>query len=407
MTKLTEATVAALAADGRDRLVFDSRQPGFGLRITPTGTRIFVAQGRIAGRKRRVTVGFHPAMSVAQARENALQALADMRRGGDPVVERKARAQATAAGGMTVAELGEKWLHDHVRPKLKPYTATEYERLFVQRIAPALGHLSVAQISRDDIVQLHVSMAKTPRRANYAVTILRTLVNFGIDLGLRPPGSNPARKIKQYRERMHERFLSEAEIGKAAEGIAIAEREGTIGAYGAAGLRLALLTGARSGEVTATEWKHIDWQRKLIRLPDSKNNQPRTIHLSDAAIDILKSVPRVGRFVIAGSKPDMPYQNLTRAWIIAREFVGLEDVRLHDLRHSYASLAAGRGVSLQTIGKLLGHRRVATTARYSHLCIDAVSAVNDELGNAMSAAIENGKPVGGGAKIIKVKRRRS
>ena len=407
MTKLTEATVAALAIDGRDRLVFDDRQPGFGLRITPVGTKIFVAQGRTAGKKRRVTVGLHPTVTVAQAREAALQALADMRRGGDPIVERKARVQAAAAGEMTVAELGEKWLADHVRPKLKPFTATEYERLFVQRIVPALGHLPVVRISRDDVVQLHVSMAKTPRRANYAVTILRTLLNFGIDLGLRPPGSNPARKIKQFRERMHERFLSEIEIGKAAEGIAIAEREGKIGVHGAAGLRLALLTGARSGEVTATQWKHIDWERKIIRLPDSKNNAPRTVHLSDAALDVLKSVPRVGRFVIAGTKPDAPYQNLSRAWILARAFVGLEDVRLHDLRHSYASLAAGRGVSLQTIGKLLGHRRVATTARYSHLCVDATAAVNDELGIAMTAAIEKGRPMGDGAKVIKLKRRRS
>jgi integrase len=407
MTKLTEASVSALATDGRDRLVFDSRQPGFGLRITPIGTRIFVAQGRIAGRKRRVTLGFHPAMSVAQARENALQALADMRRGGDPVVERKARVQAAAAGEMTLSQLGDKWLADHVRPKLKPRTAVEYERLLAQRVMPTLGHLSVARIDRNDIVQLHVSLAKTPRRANYAVSVIRTLLNFGIDLGLRPPASNPARRIKMFRERLRERFLSEVEIGKAAEGIAIAEREGTIGAHGAAGLRLALLTGARSGEVTATEWKHIDWQRKMIRLPDSKNNQPRTIHLSDAALDILKSVPHVGRFVIAGTKPDTSYRNLSRAWMVARELVGLEDVRLHDLRHSYASLAAGRGVSLQMIGKLLGHRITASTARYSHLGRDAVSAVNDDLGIAMTAAIEKGRPIGEGAKVIKLKRRRT
>src|SRR5690348_10204471 len=143
---------------------------------------------------------------------------------------------------------------------------------------------------------------------------------------------------------MHERFLSEEEIGKAADAIQRAEREGKIGPHGAAGLRLALFTGARSGEITAVEWTHIDWDRRIIRLPDSKTNEPRTIHLSDAAIDVLKTVPRISRFVIAGAKPDEPYKNLSRAWIVARRYAGLGDVRLHDLRHSYASLAAGRGV---------------------------------------------------------------
>ena len=109
-----------------------------------------------------------------------------------------------------------------------------------------------------------------------------------------------------------------------------------IGPHAAAGLRLALFTGARSGEITAIQWEHIDWQRKQVRLPDSKTNTPRTIHLTDAAIEVLKTLPRVGPFVIAGAKPGEAYKNLSRAWIIAREYAGLQDVRLHDLRHSYA-----------------------------------------------------------------------
>jgi len=270
---------------------------------------------------------------------------------------------------------------------------------------PALGSLPVAAIERSDVERLHVAMAHTPRRANYTVSTAHVLFNHAIDLGLRPPGSNPARRIKRYRERKVERFLSEAEIGKAAEAIEQAERAGKIGPHGTAGLRLALFTGARSGEITAIEWSHIDWQRRLIRLPDSKTNEPRTIHLSEAALDVLKTVPRIGRFVIAGAKPDEPYKNLGRAWIDIRGAAGLQDVRLHDLRHSYASLAAGRGVSLQMIGKLLGHRVTATTARYAHLARDAAAAINDELGAAMTAAIaKGGAPAP--ANVVKLKRRR-
>jgi integrase len=207
-----------------------------------------------------------------------------------------------------------------------------------------------------------------------------------------------------YREKARERFLSETEISAAADAIEQAERGGKIGPFGVAGLRLALFTGARSGEITAIQWGHIDWQRKLVRLPDSKTNEPRTIHLSDAAIEVLKTVPRIGPYVIAGAVPEEPYKNLSRAWIVARAFAGLDDVRLHDLRHSYASLAAGRGVPLQMIGKLLGHKVVATTQRYAHLARDAAAAVNDELGAAMQAAIAK-KPARS-AKVVKLRRPR-
>jgi integrase len=193
--------------------------------------------------------------------------------------------------------------------------------------------------------------------------------------------------ITPYRENRRERFLSEAEIGAAADGIAAAENSGKIGPFAAAGLRLALFTGARSGEVTAFQWSQGDWGRRLIRLPDSKTNEPKTIHLSEAAIEVLKGIPRVGPYVIAGGRRNQPYTHLTRAWGIARGHAGLDEVRLHDLRHSYASIALGRGVPLAVIGKLLGHRNPATTQRYAHLARDAVQAVNDELGAAMQAAI--------------------
>jgi integrase len=396
--RLTEALLEGLAPTDHDQFFFDSLLATFGYRLTPAGRGIF-----FVGKPRR-TIGYRPPLKVAEAREQAHHMLADIRQGRDPVIERKARQARMAAGTITVAQLAEKWMADYVRPKLKPRTAFDYERLLAQHILPALGGLPVAGVERSDVERLHVAMARTPRRANYTVSTAHVLFNHAIDLGLRPPGTNPARRIKRYRERKIERFLSEAEIAKAAEAIEQAERAGKIGPHGAAGLRLALFTGGRSGEITAIEWSHIDWQRRLIRLPDSKTNEPRTIHLSEAALEVLRTAPRIGRFVIAGAKPDEPYKNLGRAWIDIRGNAGLQDVRLHDLRHSYASLAAGRGVSLQMIGKLLGHKVAATTARYSHLARDAVAAVNDELGAAMQAAIAKGQPKP--ATVVKLKRRR-
>jgi integrase len=382
----------------------DPREAGFGIRVTPSGTKLFVARARIGGLRKRITLGEFPALKTADARSLARLTLADIRAGRSPLVEREARIMSARAGDMTVTDLAAKWLADHVRPKLKPRTAADYEDLLAKRILPAVGHLSVTRLSRDHVIALHVAMAKTPRRANYAVAVLRALLTFASDLKLRPPLDNPCRKIRLYRERPRERFLTETEFGKAAEAISEAENGGGIGRYAAAGLRMCLFTGARSGEIMAAQWRHIDWQRNLIRLPDSKTNEPRTIHLSAAALDVITSLVRVEPYIIAGSRPGEPFKNLSRAWIVTRAKRGLHDVRLHDLRHSFASLAAGRGVSLQMIGRLLGHRRPQTTARYSHLSRDAVAEVNAEIGAAMVAAIEkSAAPMA--ATVVKLKRR--
>jgi integrase len=385
--KLTESLVADLPVTGRDHFTFDTLQSGFALRVTPAGQKIFIAQARHAGRKPRKTIGYHPEMTVSEARRQARIILDDIRAGRDPHLAQAERARVREFGETTVAMLTDRWLAEHVKLKLKPRTASDYAQLVAQKIKPVLGHLSVAGINRDDVLKFHVSMARTPRRANYTVSTVRALMRFAEDVGLRPPNSNPAKRIKMFREGVRERFLSEAEISRAAEAIGTAELAGKIGPHAAAGLRLALLTGARSGELTAAKWSHVYWERRFIRLPDSKTNDARTIHLSDAALEVLRTLPRVGPFIVAGAKPGEPYKNLTRAWVIAREYAGLQDCRLHDLRHSYASLCAARGVSLQMIGSLLGHRVQATTARYAHLCRSAVAATADQIGAAYEQAI--------------------
>lgn len=399
MPKLTKELVEGLPADGAERTIFDSGVPGFGVRVTPTGKKIWIARARSGNRRIKINLGTFPEKSLTAAKAEAHAALRDIRDGKDPRAEKATRRAALEAGQTTVAALADRWLSEYVRPKLKPRTIEDYERLVEQRIKPRLGSLPVASVTKSDIISFHATMANTPRRANYTIATTRALMTFAEDVGLRPPHSNPAKRIRMYRQGVRERFLSEDEIGKAADAITRAEADGKIGPHAAAGLRLALFTGARSGEITAAEWSYVDWQRKQIRLPDSKTNIPRTIHLSDAAIEILTAIPRIGQFIVAGRYEDEPYQNLGRAWIIARAYAGLEDVRLHDLRHSYASLAAGRGVSLQMIGKLLGHRVAATTQRYAHLGREAAASINDELGAIMTIAIErlsqNKKPEDG------------
>ena len=156
-------------------------------------------------------------MSLSKARAEALQTLAAMRGGIDPTADRKARLRAAAAKTITIRQLSERWLTEFVVPKLKPRTVLDYKQLLTRPILPALGNLTVAEIDRGHIERLHLDLKNTPRRANYAVTVVRALLNFAVRHGLRP--NNPAAGIKLYRENKRERFLSEAEIGAAADGI--------------------------------------------------------------------------------------------------------------------------------------------------------------------------------------------
>jgi integrase len=385
--KLTNELIESIVAEGVERTVFDSATPGFGFRLSANRTGLWIARARFGDHRVKITIGTYPEKKLSAARAEAHAALRDIREGKDPRAEKAARKAAVAAGKTTVGELADRWLDEYVRKKLKPRTIADYERLVEDRIKPRFGALPVATITKSDVISWHASMANTPRRANYTVATFRALMTFAEDVGLRPPNSNPVKKLKMYREGTRERFLSEEEIGKAADAITVAEAAGKIGPYAAAGLRLALFTGARSGEIVAAEWSHVDWQRKVIRLPDSKTNDARTIHLSEAALEVLRSLPHFGSYVVAGRYKNEPHQNLSRAWIVARAYGGLDDVRLHDLRHSFASLAAGRGVSLYVIGKLLGHKVPATTQRYAHLARDVVADVNDQLGAVMQAAI--------------------
>lgn len=403
MQKLTDAFVGSLGVTSKETWYADKAISGLYLRVTAAGSKLYVARINRGGKKVYATLGRAEDIKAADARKLAIPALEALRAGRDPAAERKARQRAEAAGQVTVQALGERWMREIVVPKRKPRTASDYQRLLDQRIGPTFGHMVVSEVQRSDVIAWHAGMADIPRRANYSLAVFKALMGFAEDVGLRAPHTNPCRRIEMYREGRRERFMSEAEIAKAADAIARAEADGKIGPHAAAGLRLALFTGARSGEITAAKWEHLDRGRRVIRLPDSKTNMPRDIYLSDAAMEVIAVIPRVGPYIIAGAKPGEGFKNLGRSWIVARKYAGLDDVRLHDLRHSYASLAAGRGVSLQMIGRLLGHKVAATTQRYAHLARDAVAAVNDELGQAMTSAIEAGVPEG--SNVIKMKRR--
>ena len=391
MTKLTNRTVAATRPRDRDVFVWDDELPGFGLRVKPSGVKSYVIQYRNRHNdSRRITIGRHGVIGPEKARRKAKKMLADVQDGADPATERKDDREAP-----TVAELAEKYLREHAAPHKKPRSVEEDQRLLRLHVLPALGRKKVAGITRADITGLHHAMRDTPGAANRTLALVSKMLNLAEKWGLRPDGSNPCRHVDRYPERKMERFLSVDELGRLGAVLAEAERTATELRSVIAAVRLLMFTGARLGEILNLEWSHVDFERSCLRLPESKTGA-KVIHLNAPALEVLNGIERDGSpWVIAGRDPNKPLVNLRKPWHRIRKAAGLDNVRLHDLRHSFASVGVAGGLSLPMIGALLGHTQPATTARYAHLAADPLKQAADMIGGRIAAALrgESGEVV--------------
>ncbi len=398
--RLSTRTVGRLSVAEREAIFWDRDLPGFGVRVYPSGTKTFVVQSRAEGRSRRLTIGRHGAITADEARERAARIIARIKSWDDPAPPAPARAGVMAA--VTVAELAERYLEEHVAVRCKPGTQVLYRAAVRQYIVPALGSTPVSAVRREQVAALHHSLRETPYAANRAVHLLARILDVAEDEGLRPRGTNPCRSIEKFRERPHERFLSEEELRRLGR-VLEAAAGGGAGAGGGSGggaspaavaaIRLLVLTGCRRSEILGLRWEHVDLAAGELRLPDSKTGA-RLVPLSPAAAEVIADLPRTpgNPWVISGRKAGAPLRNLQYPWEILRARAGLEDVRIHDLRHSFASRALALGESLSMIGELLGHRRVRTTARYAHLALDSVKTS----ASRVAGSIESDLLAGGG-----------
>jgi integrase len=383
-TRLTKRRIAATPATDRDSFLWDSEIPGFGLRLWPSGRRVFVFQYRNRlQRTRRLVIGPYSTLTVARARDIARQWATELATGADPSAERKAARQAP-----TVAALAERYLAEHARLRKKPRSIASDETLLRLHILPALGAAKAASLTRADIQRLHHRMRGTPGAANRTLALLSKMLNLAERWGLRSDGSNPCRHVEKYPEHRGERFLSAAEIARLAAALAEAEQLATESVSTIAAIRLLLFTGARLSEILTLSWEHVDLERRCLRLPDSKTGA-KTIYLPAPACEILAGLPRAtgNPHVIPGRRPGAHLVNLRQPWSRIRKRAALPGVRLHDLRHSFASMAAAGGLSLPIIGALLGHTQPATTARYAHLAADPLKQAADLIGSRIEAAM--------------------
>ncbi len=385
MTKLTVRTVSAAKAGERDLFIWDDELAGFGLRVKPSGVKSYLIQYRNQhNQSRRHTIGRHGVFSPEKAREKARRMLADIQDGADPAGERKEARKAPS-----VAELAERYLEEHARAKKRPSSVRMDEANLRLHVIPTLGRMKVAAITRPDITNLHHSMRDRPGAANRVLALLSKMFNLAEKWDLRIDGSNPCRHVERYRERKMERFLATEELARLGAVLSEAERTATELPSVIAAIRLLIFTGARLGEILGLQWRDVDFERTCLRLPESKTGA-KVIHLNAPAMEVLNGLEREegNTWVIAGREPGKPLVNLRKPWHRIREAAGLADVRLHDLRHSFASVGVAGGLSLPMIGALLGHAQPATTARYAHLAADPLKQAADLIGERIAAAMK-------------------
>jgi site-specific recombinase XerD len=340
------------------------------------------------------------------ARREALRLLGDVAKGVDPANKRKADQQAA-----TIADLCDLYLAEGVAHKKHSTLKADQGRI-KHHIKPLLGRTRVDALTRAAVERFLIDVRKgtaVPGRprpgerrpgsiprggsgvAARAVALLSTIMAFSVSRHIRP--DNPARGIKLPKSRKMDRFLSAGEIGRLASALQD-EANATGNVFPSAAVKLLLLTGCRRGEILRLRWEHVHVEHRCLRLPDSKTGA-KVVYLNAPAMALISELPRVdgNAHVIPGARSGEPFVGIDKMWVRVRKAAGLHSVRLHDLRHSFASVGASGGLSLPLIGALLGHRHTTTTSRYAHLSADPVRAANETVGATIAAAMDR-KPLG-------------
>jgi len=383
--KLTKRSVEQLAVKEKDYIAFDSDLPGFGVRVMPSGKRFFLIQYRRHGRTRRVMLGQFGPVTAERARRDAMVMLGNVRGAdGDPAALRDHERQSTS-----VKELGERFLKEHVAVRCKPRTQSEYKRAVDLFIDPFFGTQRARTVTPADVADLHGTYSHIPYQANRTLGVFSKMMSLAETWGIRDKHTNPCEDIERYPEHKRERFLSAKEIHRLGEVLKQAEADGTESKYAVAAFRLLLLTGCRLSEIQTLKWAYVNLDENELNLPDSKTGA-KTIYLGEAVRDLLEDLPRAddNPYVIVGKVEGHYLTDLQKPWRRIRKAAGIEEARIHDLRHTFASGGLLVGEGLPMIGKLLGHTQVQTTARYAHLADDPIKAAATRISGRLAAALE-------------------
>lgn len=435
--------------------IWDTELSGFGVRCQKVA-KVYVLKKFYNGRQYWFSLGKpSEGMTVTKARQKAEIKLGDIADGRDPALIREDLKKR-----LTVKELCERFLIDYAEEHKKTSSINMDRKNIDNHILPLLGKKYVSDITLSDIDNFKraVKDGKTSRpmpdngnggkpvtggtgAANRCLSLLSKAFNLSILWGMRT--TNPVQHVQKYKEKKIERFLSEKEFSALAETINQAEKKDETNPYAIAAIRLLIFTGARRGEILTLRWDAVDFDRKVLKLADSKTGE-KVIYLNPPALELLSTLPRQSQnpYVICGLKPKSHLVDVNRVWrhirdratinlylqnktlqnLLSNQEIDadnltvktlklladkasielptpLTDLRLHDLRHSFASIAVGGGMSLPMIGKLLGHTQTATTARYAHLADNPLKEANDAIGNRLQGLMGQKN----NAEIIKIR----
>jgi integrase len=373
-------TLSAVAHLPVGATLHDTELAGFTVRRQGNAA-VYSVRGVLKGQKLRVTIGKHGAFTPHTARKQAQRLLGLMAGGTDP------RAGKTTP--LSIEAAAKAFLH-HICAKRAPGTAREYEGHLVQHLIPAFGRKSLDSITTADFAKLHRDLRARPILANRVLATASSLYGWAAHQSMVPDGFNPTRRVERFKEESKQRFLSDAELRQLGNALREAEEEGRWSPYALGAIRLLLVTGCRRDEIRLMQWTMIDWQLMTFTTPSKRGR--RVVHLNAPALAVLEALRALpdgetNPYVIAGSGAGEPHANLQDVWDHVRKRAKLDDVRIHDLRHSLASLAGAEGVSLPIIGALLGHKTAAATKRYTHLAGDPAKLASQRVGERAVKAL--------------------
>lgn len=412
MPKITKRSVEALTPDvgGKELLVFDDELSGFAIRVFPSGRKSYLVQYRDRqGRTRRYTIGSAEVFTPLQAREEAIELLRAARKGIDPSDARAQERQALTVAALADLYLVEgpllkpqkrasSWATDRsgIERHIKPLLGRKIARTLVQsEVKRFLGDVAAGRTAFDEKAsgkrisrpRGRIIVEGGPGTANRALAVLGAMMSFAVDQGIAP--SNPVPGVRPLPLRKRDRFLTGPEIANIGQ-VLTAPSFQTSNPAATAAIRLLLFTGARRGEITGLRWEHVDWEARLLRLPKSKTGA-KTVPLPAPAIALLRTIRNTwpkSEWVLPASRGKGPVVGVNALWRRVRKAAGLDDVRLHDLRHTFASTAVASGASLYLVGKVLGHSQARTTEKYAHVHDDPIRAVAEATAKTIAARLD-------------------
>ena len=381
--KLTNKKVDQLTVEIKSYIAWDSEVKGFGVRVNLNNKKTFIVKYRVgsgrAAKVRKPVIGTYGVMKVEEARIIARKLIIEAFEGNDPKEIDKTN--------ITIKEFCNIYLQQHAEIKKKQSSVIEDKRMMKLHILPSFGNICIKDINSVMITKHHQSMYKTPHGANRLLSLISKMMNLAEKWNYRQLYSNPCRHIDRYKEKGREVYLTMDQIEKI--GLVIKDLEKTESLYILSAIKILLFTGRRTGEILTLKWDYIDFKNFRMNLPDTKTGK-KSFRFSPTVHQILSSLPDKEGYVFKSIIGNKRVTTVRHIWRKICKLAGIENVRVHDLRHTYASLAVQSGYSLPIISKMLGHADIKTTQRYAHLHDDPVNQAVDKLDQQLESLIKVG-----------------